>query len=283
VDSLPNRKATKSTDMLIVRADQRLAPAYQQIAHADYQRIAAEEQSTSVTEYTLKAIEPDNIPIARYDEQLARVTEKLSKLEHDAARHRSALADHQPPRGRSALLGLTGLLAACIVAAALVSQSSHGDATKLMLARWAPQLVAAPLLSQKELAVQPSSPDDRVATADPTSPQSTPSAPREVAPMIAPQSSEPAHQTRARDLAEMEQLIEQLKTSQDQIARDHANAFEQLKADQAQMARDHAEAIDQLKTSQQQMARDTAKLMEQLKTSQEQLARIPRKSPSSSR
>jgi hypothetical protein len=274
MESMPNRKATKPTDVLIVRADER-PPAYQQIARADYQRIAAEEQSTSVTKYTLKAIESDDVLIARFDEQFARMTERLSRLERDAARHRSAVADHLSSRGRPALRGLIGLLAACIFAGALVSQSSYGDATKLMLTRWAPLLVAAPPLPQKEPGLAVSSSDDRVAASEPMSPQPTPSASREVAPTIAPLSSELAqlHEMRARDLADMEQVIEQLKARQDQMARDHANAFEQLKANQEQMARDHAEAIDQLKMSQQQMARDTAKLVEQLKTSQEQLAR----------
>lgn len=43
-------------------------------------------------------------------------------------------------------------------------------------------------------------------------------------------------QTLARDLANVEQGIEQLKTSQEQMARDNAKATEQLKATREQMA-----------------------------------------------
>jgi len=105
MNSTPNRKATEPDDVLIVHADELHAHAYQQIAHADYQKFApADEQLARVTKYTPnpKATEPDDVriaraderlahayeQIARTDEQLARVTEQLSKLEQDATRHR---------------------------------------------------------------------------------------------------------------------------------------------------------------------------------------------------
>src|SRR5258707_1321885 len=82
--------------------------------------------------------------IARADEQLVRVNEKLSKLEHDAAPHPAAVPGRRPSRGRAALRGLIGLLlAGCIFVAAFVSQSSYGDAAKQIFARWTPQLIAA--------------------------------------------------------------------------------------------------------------------------------------------
>src|SRR5437660_9741771 len=112
MNSTPNPQAIAPDDALIARADERLAHAYQQIAHAD--------------------------------EQLARVNEQLSRLDHDAARPPSAVLGRLPSRGRPALRGLIGLLlAACIFVAAFVSQSSYGDAAKLIVARWAPQLILA--------------------------------------------------------------------------------------------------------------------------------------------
>jgi len=48
----------------------------------------------------------------------------------------------------------------------------------------------------------------------------------------------------AHDLATLEQGIEELKTRQEQMARDNANAVEQLKASQDQMARVIAKASD---------------------------------------
>jgi septation ring formation regulator EzrA len=76
----------------------------------------------------------------------------------------------------------------------------------------------------------------------------------------------------ASDLANVEHEIEQLKTSQEQTARDNASAIEQLKASQEQAARDSAKSIEQFKASQEQMARDNAKGAEQLKATREQMA-----------
>jgi hypothetical protein len=243
-----------------------------------------EEESVLVKEYTPnpKSSEPDDVLIARYDERLARVTDLLSRLEQDAP-----CPDHQPSGRWPALRGLIGLLAVGIFAAGFFSQTSYGDAAKLMIARWAPQLGLNSLLPQTEprLLVQPSSSADQVGAAG--SPQPTLSAQiaaGEVAPTVAPLSPELAqmHETRAPDLANVEQMIEQLKTTQEQIARDHARAFEQLKTNQEQMAGDYAKAIERLKT-QEQLASDQAKAIEQLRMNEAQLARALRKPSSSSR
>jgi hypothetical protein len=295
MNSTPNRKATKP--FLIVRADERLAPAYQQTAHADYQRIArAEEQfvlpdaiepderSAQGSEQIARAeeqfvlpdaIEPDkrfapaSEQIARVAEQLARLTDRLSRLEQTAARRPSAVPRHRPSRAWSVRRGLIGLLlAACIFAAAFVSQSSSGDAAKLMIARWAPQLGLTSALWQKEpgLTAQPSSSADQAAAAESPRPTvSAQTAAGEVAPTVAPPELAQTHETRARDFANLEQVIEQLKTNQEQMARDHEKAFEQLKTSQDQMAGDYAKAIEQLKTRQEQLAGDNAKVAEQLK------------------
>ena len=49
----------------------------------------------------------------------------------------------------------------------------------------------------------------------------------------------------ARDLANVQQGIEQLKTSQEEMARENARTAEQLKASQEQMARVIANASEQ--------------------------------------
>ena len=80
-----------------------------------------------------------------------------------------------------------------------------------------------------------------------TSPQPAPLAQTApVAPTTAPLPAELAQslQTMARDLATVEQGIEQLKTSQEQISRDNAKMAEQLKATQEQMARVVAKASE---------------------------------------
>ena len=109
MNSKPKPEAIEPNNSFITRADEQLARVYREITSAD--------------------------------EQLAHVTEQLSKLERDNARHPLAARGRGRSRGGPALRGLTGLLmAACIFAAAFVLQSSYGDAARLTIARWAPQL-----------------------------------------------------------------------------------------------------------------------------------------------
>ena len=179
-------KANEPDDVLVARADERLVHAYDQIARAD--------------------------------EQLARLNEQLSKLEH-AAPDPSAVVGHRPPRSRSALRGVIGLLLAVFIfVGAFVSQSSYGDEAKLMVAQWAPQLISTSSLPIEKpgFPAQPSPSTVQVAAATPGLPQPTASAqtaPQEFAPTAAPISPELTQllQTMARDLANVQQGIEQLR------------------------------------------------------------------------
>jgi hypothetical protein len=214
MNSTLDLKVVEPNGVLMARADDRLAHAYQQIASAD---------------------------------------ELLSKLEHDAARHPSAALGHLPSRGRPTSRGLIGLLlAACIFAAAFVSHSSYGEAAKLIAARWAPQLISTSSLPPEKpgLPAQPSPSAVLVTAAEPVSPQPTTSVqtiPQDVAPIAAPVPPEVAQllQTMARNLANVEQGIEQLKANQAQMATDNAKAVEQLRASQEQMTRLIAKASEQ--------------------------------------
>jgi hypothetical protein len=208
-----------------------------------------------------EAIEPDNVFITRADEQLARayrqitsadeqlahVTEQLSKLERDAARHPPAARGRGRSRGGTVLRGLTGLLVAtCIFAAAFVLQSPHGDAARLTIARWAPQFGSTPLMEKPGPDAQSSPSDVQLAQAEsqvvpPTT--STESAGQDAAP-TSPDLAQ-SFQTMARDLAALQQEIEQLKASQNQMAADNAKIVEQLKANQEQTARITAKASEQ--------------------------------------
>jgi hypothetical protein len=67
----------------------------------------------------------------------------------------------------------------------------------------------------------------------------------------------------ASDLANAEHEIEQLKTSQEKLARDNASAIEQLKAGQEQTARNNAKSGEQLKETREQMVNFIAALSEQ--------------------
>ena len=219
MDTTPNQKQTDPRDVLGTRADEELAHAYEQITPAG--------------------------------EDIARTEEQLSKLEHDAAR--PAVPGKRPLFDRPAVRGFTGLLlAACIGVAAIAWQSSYGDAAKEIMARVAPHrvVISSPPLESPGLPAQPSPPAVQAAAAKTAPPQPAPlaqTAPEDVAPTAAALSPELTQllQSMARDLATLGQGIEQLKASQEQMARDNANAAAQFKASQEQMARVLAKASEQ--------------------------------------
>ena len=144
-------KATDPADDLVARADERLVHAYNQIARAD--------------------------------EQLARLNDQLSSWS-TIPRPTSAVVGLRPPRGRPALRGVIGLLlAAFIFVGAFVSQSSYGNEAKLIVARWAPQLISTSSPMEKP---QPSPSTVQLAAATPELPQPAPAA-QTVAQDVAPQ------------------------------------------------------------------------------------------------
>ncbi|MDE5452625.1 hypothetical protein GWE18_07005 [Bradyrhizobium sp. CSA112] len=208
---------------LVARADERLAHAYEQIALAD--------------------------------QQLARLNEQILKIDHDAARGSSdakrALKElHRPSRGRPALRGFIGLLLTAGICTAAFAWQSYGETVRPMISRWAPQLAAASSLpsATPELAAQDSPPTVQVAAADAAHSQlSLPAqtAPQDAAAAPIPPEVTQSLQTMARDLANMQQEIEQLKASQDELARENAGIAEQLKASQEQIARAISSASEQ--------------------------------------
>ncbi|HEX9361458.1 MAG TPA: hypothetical protein VF922_07850 [Bradyrhizobium sp.] len=232
MDTTLNPKPADPRHVLTARADEELAHAYQQITSAG--------------------------------EELARAEEQLSKLERAARR---AVPGKRPSRGGRAVRGVIGLmLAACIGAAALVWHSSYGDAARQMVASWAPQLVATASLPLEKpgLPAQPSPATVQAAAANAAPPQPAPpaqAAPQDVAPSAAAPSPELTQllQSIARDLATLGQAIEQLRVSQQQMARDHVNAIDLLRVSQEQMARVIAKASEAktsgAKTSEQQNLR----------------------------
>ena len=221
MNSTPTPKETEPAP--IGRADKRLAHAHEQITSAG--------------------------------EQLTRLSEQLAKMEHDAARPPSAGPGQQSPPtqsspGRPLLRTLAALpLAACIIVGALVLQSSYGDGAKLVVARWAPQLVSTPALPPEDppIPAQPAPSTVEVAAAEPvppqvTSPQATSlaqAAPQDTAPTAAAASPDHAQllQTIVRNLATLERNIEQLRANQQQMVSDNSKAIAELKASQEEMKR----------------------------------------------
>ena len=169
--------------------------------------------------------------IASVDEDIARVTERLSKMQRDEvrnpsagpeddARNPSARPGPQPPRAKSAVPGSTGLLpiglllAACLVVAALVSLL-YRDAVTLIAARWTPQRVSTSFSqpTNPPLSAQPD-PSFKLIMAE-AAPAQAPVArtgPQDAAPAAAGVSElTQLQQATARDVANLKQEIEQLK------------------------------------------------------------------------
>jgi len=214
MDTKLNSKQTDSRHVLIARADEELAHAHEQITSAD--------------------------------EQIARAEKQLSKLEFAARR---AVSDKRGRRVRG-LIGL--MLAACIGVAAMAWQSPYGDAAKQIIATWVPQFVLTSSLPLEKpaLPAQPNSATVQVAAANTVPTLQAPPAPTSpedvvpTAPALSPELTQ-LLQSMAHDLATLGQGIEQLKASQEEMARNNANAAEQLKASQEQMARLIAKASEQ--------------------------------------
>jgi hypothetical protein len=237
MNSTPAPKAEKPHDASTAGADERLTHAYQQIVSAD--------------------------------EQLARLSEQVARMERNAGRARSAGVGLNSPPGRrpsGALVGLT--LAACVVVAALVWQSSFGGGAKPVAAPSPPQLVSVPSLPPENpplpaQAAPPPAVQAAAAEAAPvqatsvveTAPQATQvaqTAPQDAAPTAtAPTAAAaiPDHtqllQTMARDLANLQRNIEQLKAAQQQTASDNAKEIAGLKASQEEMKRALAKVSEQ--------------------------------------
>lgn len=207
----------------------------------------------------------DFVVVPPSDVRVVPGDDELSDLLHQAARYRSdsrtnaasdgppvppvdtafraaavndvLLRGHRRPIGERALRGIVAsLLAACIGVAAIAWQAS-GDVAKQMIAKWAPQLVLASLLSPEKagLSAQPAPPVVPAEAANAGPPPSA--APAQAASQaVADTAADPAAESAmlsstARDLATVTQEIEQLKTD-----------IEQLKASQQQMSRDFARA-----------------------------------------
>jgi hypothetical protein len=92
-------------------------------------------------------------------------------------------------------------------------------------------------------------------------------------PMASSTASELVHQIQdiARELASVEQGIDQLKTEQSQMVREYAELAEQLKATH-EIARHNVELAEDLKATQAQLTRENGGLANQLKASQDLLA-----------
>ena len=206
----PTTEVKQMRDALMSRVDERLAHTYEQIKSADEQ-------------------------LARVEDQLSRHGRKVTPRSHP----------QRSSRDRPWLRGIVGLLlAAYIVAAAFVSQSSYGG----MVGRWAPQLVSALTLPKLVVQLSAAEPPAQIA-------------PNDTTPTAVPASPKPAKslETLARDLADLELKIELLNA----MVTDNGNAVEQIQVSQERVVRDIARNAELLKASQEQLAKLVATTSQQ--------------------
>jgi len=197
-----------------------------------HERVAQAEERVSDTQQH----------VAPQDQQKSPAVQDQQKSPAAPDQQKSPAAPDRRSSRRRLALGLIGSLsAASLGVVAFVWQSSYLDAAKQIVARWAPVAHTTP---------QP------------------------IAPTAAAVSDELVErlQMMAQDLTKAAQGIEQLRTTQEQMARDNTAVDEQLKAALAQMTRDNA-TVGALKAALAQMTRDNAAVGEQLKTALSQMAR----------
>jgi hypothetical protein len=146
---------------------------------------------------------------------------------------------------------LVGLLVASIVVGGGAAWAAYGEDVKPLIAGWTPQIGAAWSLVSEKLGLggEQGPPPAPSATADAPAPQTALTLPSESPAAAAPAAPASADvgqmlQSMARDIAGLQQGIEQLKAGQEQMTRDNAKLAEQLKASQDQLTRVMARASE---------------------------------------
>jgi len=150
-----------------------------------------------------------------------------------------------PKRGVARFL--IGLLVAGTIVGAGAAWTAYGEEVKPLVASFVPQIGATWSLVSEQVGLsgdQGTAPAQS-ASADSPAPQTTPPQPS-ASQAAAPASADVGQmlQSMARDIASLEQGIEQLKAGQEQMARDNAKLSEQLKASQEQLTRVMARASE---------------------------------------
>jgi len=224
---------------------------------------------TAIAE-ALRLIGKPNEKLAQFDE-----SEKERQGTHELSDARFAKPVEMSSRSRSVSRSLVGVLALAYIGVAVLAwQSTHGEV--------APEPISTssvPIKKTQELPTRPSPHDTDLAAktnAGPLEPQAQATLhPAPIATIAAQMAPELAQKIEiiARELTNVEQGIDQLKTERSQMVRENAELAEHLNATQ-EIVRHNADLIEDLKAAVAQMARDNNKLAEQLKESQDRMASI---------
>ena len=246
------------------------------------------QQSPPSRDVALAALSEALVKVGQADERLARADRRAIGLEQGAARQSSpqqtgtAVQRTRLSLGALVLWSLIGPLAIVVIGAATFAwPSPQGQAVRLTVARWVQEGLSTPSsvwLERLERLARPAPSDLEMTDAgrqQPSSEAQTPP-PQVVAPITAPMSPQLTKrlQTITRELAEVQQAIEQLRASQTQFVHDNAGLAERVKETQEQMARQTGGLANDLKQTRSEIGRGSADTAAQLKASQEQMAGI---------
>ncbi|WP_407181254.1 hypothetical protein [Bradyrhizobium sp. STM 3562] len=249
MDSTVKPEQTGAHDVLLVRGDDKPTSDYEKVVREELARVQ-ERLAKLASERAPEPPKADIAPAALDPKITTFRPTVVDDLHRPGERH--ALR-------KAAMSGVTALLLAMGAAGAAIAwQSPYADAPKAMIEHWAPQLasILSLPLDRAAPAAEPAAPAvQQTAAADTTTPQvpaqpapaQAESPPQDAPPAVAaPSAPDVAQllQSMARDLASLEQGMEQLKASQDQLARDNAKLAEQLKTTQEQMTRVMARASE---------------------------------------
>jgi hypothetical protein len=232
----------------------------------------------------LPETDPLDVAIAPTDEDIARVYRPYMRamlgdgqpaaereMAHDANRHASVaelLNVRSATRNRGWVLpGFVALVSAAIIGVpAILLLSPYREAAKLMTAGWvSPPSVTSPAVQLNQPPLQLSSAPDRadatkLALAPAVSDQYAQQEAAATSLVLSPEQTR-LLETMPRDLANLEQRIEQLNARQEQLSRDNAKLLEELEANKertAQTAAENAKVIAKLEAGHEELARAIA-------------------------
>ena len=254
--------------------------------------VTASPQQNHLRDLAIAALKQAHREIGQADQRLVALDEPASRTQVEKDTHHigepspAAAPPLRAGRHRPLLWSFLGLLASAgIAAAALVWQKPSE------LAALDPIFTATISAAKRYLPEQPA-PSIGTSRTEPALPQPSPqTSPQREAQLVQATPGAAPPQTMPRELANVQQAIDQLRTEQAQMIRDNAEMAERLKATQemasqnatlvedlktaqAQVIRQSAALADDLKAARSQAARDNAEYVERLKASQEQMARL---------
>jgi len=229
--------------------------------NADYERVVREELArvqerlAQLAPVGMAAAAPPEVKVApdAFDQDGASADKLDANITAFRAADINGIEDGSPRSSmrRAVARILIGMLIAGTIVGAGAAWAAYGEDVKPLIASWTPQIGAtwSSISDKLGLSGEQSAAPAQSTTADTPAPQTAlaqPTTAPAAAAAAAPASADVGQmlQSMARDIASLQQGIEQLKAGQDQMARDNAKLAEQLKASQEQMSRVVARASE---------------------------------------